>query len=137
MRAYSLGPWLCLVLLAVSACKPPRRHPQRRKGHAHARAVSAASAAAISAPTAVTSALSGPPARSALERREACEFKKGDLPEKTLSPGDPLGQRIPIDHFVIVMQENRSFDHYFQQLPKFGQPDADVAPPDYQNHDSS
>jgi len=90
----------------------------------------------VSSATAVTSARTEPAARSALERRQACEFKKGDLPEKTLAAGDPLGQRIPIDHFVIVMQENRSFDHYFQELPKFGQPEADVAPPGYQNHDS-
>jgi phospholipase C len=135
MRAYSLGPCLCLVLLAAAACKPPRRHaPRKARGHAHALTVPSASAA--SSATAVTSARTEPAARSALERRQACEFKKGDLPEKTLAVGDPLGQRIPIDHFVIVMQENRSFDHYFQELPKFGQPEADVAPPDYQNHDS-
>ncbi len=155
MRASPLWAWVCLVLLAVSGCK---RHPARAS---HRRAPPPATRVAASAPSAVASAsglasaqasavaasssfdtygalglgLSSGSLRSALQRREACEFKKGDLPEKTLAAGDRLGQRIPIDHFVIVMQENRSFDHYFQELPKFGQPDVDVAPSSYQNHD--
>jgi len=29
----------------------------------------------------------------------------------------PLGDQIPIDHFVLLMQENRSFDHYFGTMP--------------------
>src|SRR5205807_20885 len=28
----------------------------------------------------------------------------------------PLGDKMPIDHFVILMMENRSFDHYFGWL---------------------
>ena len=150
MRASPFWLWLCLPLLAVSGCKRhSARASQRRASHAAttaapsavagASANAAASAAAGSAAFDTYGALglgrSSGSLRSALERREACEFKKGDLPEKTLAPGDRLGQRIPIDHFVIVMQENRSFDHYFQELPKFGQPDVDVAPPSYQNHD--
>ena len=59
------------------------------------------------------------------------------MPVDTLDAGDPLGSRIPIDHFVVAMQENRSFDHYFQRLPEFGQPDAEVAPTTYQNPDPS
>src|ERR671926_260562 len=30
----------------------------------------------------------------------------------------PLGANNPIDHFVILMMENRSFDHYFGWLPQ-------------------
>jgi phospholipase C len=44
-----------------------------------------------------------------------------------------VGDAIPIDHFVIIMQENRSFDHYFQALPESGQPDVEVAPSDFSN----
>ena len=29
----------------------------------------------------------------------------------------PSPRNVPIDHFVILMQENRSFDHYFGWLP--------------------
>ena len=57
------------------------------------------------------------------------------MPKDTLDPGTRLGDAIPIDHFVIVMQENRSFDHYLQALPGAGQPHLEVAPPNYQNPD--
>ena len=30
--------------------------------------------------------------------------------------GDRLGSDIPIEHVIFVMQENRSFDHYFSEL---------------------
>ncbi len=73
--------------------------------------------------------------RSTQARRDACEFKAGALPAQTSEPGEPIGEHIPIDHFVMVMQENRSFDQYFQGLAAFGQPDADVAPADYHNPD--
>jgi phospholipase C len=33
------------------------------------------------------------------------------------------------------MQENRSFDHYFQKLPEYGQPDVAVAPADFASPD--
>ncbi|HEY3255750.1 MAG TPA: alkaline phosphatase family protein, partial [Polyangiaceae bacterium] len=144
--------WSCVLLplLVALDCKPPRAHRSRTKA-AHA----ARAAGSAQVPSSGTPALAPPPAavaglapsaasapsapsasskaRSALERREACEFKKGAMPEQTLAAEEPLGQRIPIDHFVIVMQENRSFDHYFQELPKFGQPDVDVTPKGYLN----
>ncbi|MCW2598458.1 MAG: hypothetical protein JWM02_287 [Frankiales bacterium] len=43
-------------------------------------------------------------------------------------PGRPIGAhdpRSPIQHIVIVMQENHSFDQYFGMLPRSGQPAAD------------
>jgi phospholipase C len=70
-------------------------------------------------------------------RRAACLFGPGAHPRDTLDPADPVGASIPIDHFVVVMQENRSFDHYFQKLPEYGQGDVDVAPPSYENSDPS
>jgi phospholipase C len=36
---------------------------------------------------------------------------------KAQSGGLPAPQDIPIDHFVVIMQENRSFDHYVGWLP--------------------
>ena len=38
-----------------------------------------------------------------------------------------------IQHIVVMMQENRSFDHYFGQLHDQGQPDAEAAPADASN----
>ena len=59
--------------------------------------------------------------------RAACEFSAGALPKETLSC-KTQGKRLPFEHVVLIMQENRSFDHYFQKLPEYGQPDVDVAP---------
>ena len=137
--------WSCLVLLLLVAadCKPPRPYRAKAKTAKLAKAHASApgtTPAASALPSALPAVVSSAPAvshkpRTALERREACEFKKGAMPEQTLDAEGPIGQRIPIDTFVIVMQENRSFDHYFQQLPKFGQPDADVTPKGYVNFD--
>jgi phospholipase C len=124
--------WLCLVLLVAGGCKhhAPRHSAASKPPLAYdwtPPPPSAGPAPSASARTVV---------RSAQARRDACEFKAGALPEQTSGPDEPIGQRIPIDHFVIVMQENRSFDQYFQNLPKFGQPDADVAPTGFHNLDS-
>lgn len=67
--------------------------------------------------------------------RDSCQFRTGALPKDTLDLTLPLGKSIPIDHFIVVMQKGRSFDHYFQNLPAAGQPHIEVAPPTYQNQD--
>jgi phospholipase C len=64
--------------------------------------------------------------QQALQDRQACKFHAGDLPEKTLAADWPKGDKIPIDHIVLIMQENRSFDHYFSGLSHDG---VDVASP--------
>lgn len=60
-----------------------------------------------------------------------CPFNAGDLPEVTLDPTAPLGSKIPIDHFIFVVQENRSFDHYFQDFTPASGTMVDVAPSQY------
>ena len=50
------------------------------------------------------------------ETPAACPFGPGALPADTLPPGAPHGSAIPINHIVVLMQENRSFDHYFAHL---------------------
>jgi phospholipase C len=70
----------------------------------------------------------------AADARAACSFGAGALPGLTLARDAPLGTQIPIDTFVLVMMENRSFDHLLGGL-KATQPDADVAPPDATNPD--
>jgi len=67
--------------------------------------------------------------------RGACTFERGALPAETLGTNVPLGGEIPIDHFVILMQENRSFDHYFGTMPgvegfpeSYSNPDANGSP---------
>lgn len=65
-------------------------------------------------------------------RREACEFGAGASAMETIGCS---GASIPIEHVVIIMQENRSFDHYFGHLPGHGQDDVDVAPASVTNPD--
>jgi phospholipase C len=68
-------------------------------------------------------------------QRAACGYKAGSLPAETQGKSHPNGTQIPIDHIVVIMMENRSFDHYFQKLPENGQPDAEVAPATFTNND--
>lgn len=68
-----------------------------------------------------------PAADAKAPQRAACEFGKGALPKETLGCA-MQGKRLPFEHVVLFMQENRSFDHYFQKLPEYGQPDVAVAP---------
>ncbi len=58
-----------------------------------------------------------------------CAFAPGDLPRKTLGRGAPVGSDLPLDHFIFVVQENRSFDQYFQAFTPAPGTTIDVAPP--------
>ncbi len=80
--------------------------------------------------------VSEPTVESATAERQACGFKAGALPAETQGKGYPNGTEIPIDHIVVMMMENRSFDHYFQRLPQNGQPDVEVAPATFYNLDN-
>ena len=68
-------------------------------------------------------------------QRLACGYKAGSLPAETQGASHPNGKDIPVDHILILMQENRSFDHYFMMLKQQGQPDVEVAPSTYVNPD--
>src|SRR5262249_9530793 len=46
---------------------------------------------------------------------------------------DDEHSRIPIDHVVVLMQENRSFDSYFGELHLEGQPRSTPLPPESSN----
>ncbi|MRG95911.1 phospholipase C [Polyangium spumosum] len=73
----------------------------------------------------------------AAAKRDTCEYKAGMLPAETQGKSRPYGADIPVDHIVVLMLENRSFDHYFQKLPEAGQSDVDVAPENYTNPDEN
>jgi phospholipase C len=68
-------------------------------------------------------------------RWSRCEFGAGQVPAETLPTSAPRGQDLPFDHFVVVMQENRSFDHYFGRLPVSGVRDVAGAPDSFSNPD--
>jgi phospholipase C len=70
----------------------------------------------------------GPLCSAGLEpapRRDACAYVAGAPATDTLAC-PPSGDRIPIDHIIVLMQENRSFDHYLGRLRGRGQDDVDV-----------
>lgn len=55
------------------------------------------------------------------EQLTACTWDKGAMAKDTLTfTGAKVGHDMPIDHFVLLMQENRSFDHYYSQLTHGG-----------------
>jgi phospholipase C len=60
----------------------------------------------------------------------SCTFGAGALPADTLPPGGLHGDQIPIEHIVVIMQENRSYDHYFGRLRKKSGPPRGSSNPD-------
>lgn len=66
-------------------------------------------------------------------QRSACRFGTGAWPAETLGSDVPIGDQMPIDHILVLMQENRSFDHYFRDLPNAGQTDVEVASDTWSN----
>jgi phospholipase C len=68
-------------------------------------------------------------------QRASCAFAKGDLPAQTLGISPATAASLPLRHVVILMKENRSFDHLLGNLHARGQPDADTAPASYFNPD--
>ncbi|HEY8090706.1 MAG TPA: alkaline phosphatase family protein, partial [Polyangiaceae bacterium] len=49
-------------------------------------------------------------------QRQSCAFGPGSWPAQTIGTDYPVGPDIPIDHVIVIMQENRSFDHYLGRL---------------------
>ncbi len=70
-------------------------------------------------------------------QRKACMFKAGALVSESLGLPAAERQKIPLKHIIVVMKENRSFDHYFGQLSKHGQPDAEPLPDTFSNLDKT
>jgi phospholipase C len=106
------------LVVGVAACASEETETQHKVGDAQAKSLLHARALRMRPPAA---------------NRAACRYEAGALPAETLDRRAPHADAIPIDHFIVVLQENRSFDHYFQMLPQRGVPDADVAPPDFSN----
>src|SRR5262249_49232375 len=79
-----------------------------------------------------------PPADDPLtQQRASCAFAAGAMVSDTLRLTAAQRSAIPIQHLVIVTEENRSFDHYFGKLSTSGQPEAEGPPATYKNLDLS
>lgn len=71
------------------------------------------------------------PSNSLGDQRAACTFGSGALPQETLGIDPATVAKIPIRHVIVMMKENRSFDHLFGFPAGFTNPDltgAMVAP---------
>jgi phospholipase C len=74
-----------------------------------------------------------------LPQRQACAFDAGAWPAQTIGTDYPLGSDIPINHVIVIMQENRSFDHYLGRLVAQGyykDGEIDVPPAGWSNLDA-
>lgn len=66
-------------------------------------------------------------------QRAACGFAAGARIANTLAIRSSVLSKTPIRHLIIVMKENRSFDHLLGYLHDRGQPDVEAVPADYCN----
>jgi phospholipase C len=66
--------------------------------------------------------------------RDHCQFASGDLPATTLGIGADLAAQIPITHVIVLMKENRSFDHLLGKLHDLN-PKVEAVPDGFSNPD--
>ena len=69
--------------------------------------------------------------------RAACTFGPGAASSQTLGLDPAALETVPIRHVIILMKENRSFDHLLGHLHDRGQPGAEPVPTTYSNPDAS
>jgi phospholipase C len=80
---------------------------------------------------------SNPTTSPSLEaRRATCSFAAGARPAETLTVTEDELAQIPIEHVVILMKENRSFDHLLGGLSDAGQPALEGVPSTFSNLDA-
>ncbi len=70
-------------------------------------------------------------------KRTACTFAAGAHAAQTLDVSTSVSNQLPIRHIIILMKENRSFDHMLGKLHEQGQPGTEAVPPSFINTDSS
>ena len=64
-------------------------------------------------------AVTRPDESQAAADRAACKFARGALADETLGASVPVAKDIPIETIVVIVQENRSFDHYFGRFGRY------------------
>ncbi len=68
-------------------------------------------------------------------QRAACAFGAGAKVADTIGFTAEMRKKLPIRHVIVMMKENRSFDHLFGEISKAGQPDAEPVPDGFSNPD--
>jgi phospholipase C len=69
--------------------------------------------------------------------RAACTFGPGARATDTLPISESARAAIPITHVIVMMKENRAFDHLFGNLHNAGQPDSEAIPDSFFNLDEN
>jgi phospholipase C len=69
--------------------------------------------------------------------RASCGFQTGARPTDTLPITEDERAEIPIRNVIVLMKENRSFDHLLGELNASGQPDTAAIPASFTNPDAS
>jgi phospholipase C len=124
---------LAFALILLSGCDSTSEAPPR-DGGADAAVPEVPDAAMVDAGTSeptCPSAVAPDPLR---EARASCQFAAGAVGKTTLGLDESARAQLPIRHIVVIMKENRSFDHIFGGLGAL-QPDAETFPADYVNQD--
>jgi phospholipase C len=65
--------------------------------------------------------------------RAACTFTTGAMVKDTLGIDPATQAALPIKHVIVMMKENRAFDHLLGQLHTQGQPDTEAIPATFTN----
>ncbi len=68
--------------------------------------------------------------------RKACSYQQGSLASDSLGVAAEALGNIPIQHVIVLMKENRSFDHVLGKLAERGQPGVDGIDPGFANSDN-
>jgi phospholipase C len=76
------------------------------------------------------------PAAHASERAQ-CSYPAATRAADSLGNSAALLAQVPIRHVIILMRENRSFDHLFGKLHERGQPGVEAVPDSYSNLDAA
>lgn len=142
LRTLSLGALTALSgLLVLAACSSEEGSKQEQLASGGSGSGGSASGGTggtetLPGPEEWNREVTAPSTQEAATARTACQYKAGALPKETHGADAPMGKDIPIDHIVVIMSENRSFDHYLQGIRSIGI-DADVAPETYTNPDEN
>jgi phospholipase C len=75
-------------------------------------------------------------ARTLDQQRADCAFKAGALAKDTIDLS-AMKCAMPIKHVIVLMKENRSYDHILGHLSAQGQPDSEAVPASFSNLDTT
>ncbi|MFI5301199.1 MAG: alkaline phosphatase family protein, partial [Polyangiales bacterium] len=76
------------------------------------------------------------PADTLATQRAACAFNAGATTASSLGVGADVGAKLPIRHVIVMMRENRAFDHLLGTLHDL-RPDVEAIPAGFSNPDSA